>query len=113
MDAPLAAHRVLEVLDHVGHIHLAAIDPGLHQRLVEHPPRRAHERLALDVLAVAGLLAHEHHLRLLEPFAEHRLGRALVEIAPPAAGGGLPQARERRLPWDELCGRRVDRLGHA
>ena len=64
MDAALALRRPLEVLDHVGDVDLGAVDARRLQRLVEHAAGRSHERPALLVLLVAGLLAHEHHVRL-------------------------------------------------
>src|SRR5687767_4540474 len=46
----------LEMLDDVRHVHLLAIDPRLDQGSVEQLACRTHERRALDVLAVSGLL---------------------------------------------------------
>src|SRR3712207_8598645 len=49
-----------------------AVDAGLGQRLVQQPPGRADERLALAVLLVTGLLADEHDPGGLRPLAEDR-----------------------------------------
>ena len=57
---PSGRRAPLEVLDDVGDEGRLAIDPGLRQRLVQEPAGRAHERLALEVLVIAGLLADEH-----------------------------------------------------
>jgi len=91
VDAPLAALLELEVLDDVGDVDLAAVDPHRGQRLVELAARRSHEGVTLAVLAVAGHLADHGHPRALEPLAEHRLGGGRVEVAAAAAGGGLAQ----------------------
>ena len=83
------------MLHDVSHIHQVAIDADLLERLVEHPARRSHEGPALDVLAVAGLLADHHHLGLLEALAEHRLGAGLPQVTCAAIGGSTAQLLER------------------
>ena len=61
------------MLDHVGHVHVVAVDADFLQRLVQHATRGPDERLTGAVLLVAGLLADEHHVGLLQAFAENRL----------------------------------------
>src|SRR5262249_34277264 len=56
----LAAHLMLEMLHRIGNENLRARNSRLCQRAVEDPPRRTDERLAAEVLLVAGLLADEH-----------------------------------------------------
>src|SRR5512144_361143 len=89
VDAPLALRLPLEVLDDVGDVGVAALDFGLLQRLVQDPPGWADERMALDVLAVAGLLADQHQPCPLEALPEDGLGPGLPERAGPAARRGL------------------------
>ena len=73
VQAALAAGPPLEVLDRVGQVDLAAVDLGTLQRLREDPSRRADEGLALDVLAIARLLADQHQPCLARALAEDRL----------------------------------------
>ena len=94
MDAPLAARGEFEMLDRVGDIDARAVDPRLAQRPVEHLPGRTYERLAGEILLIAGLLADEHDLGVDRPLAEHRPRRAFVE----AAAGALRRFVARRLP---------------
>src|SRR5262249_40865922 len=84
VQAPLAAHLVLEMLDGVGDEHFLARNTGLFQRPVEHAAGGPHEGLARDVLLIAGLLADQHEMRALPAFAGHRLGSVVVERASPA-----------------------------
>ena len=79
------------MLHGVRQIDPAAIDARLFQRRVEETSGRTDERLALEVLLVTGLLAHQHQARVLAAFAENGLGRALPQVAGPARGRGLPQ----------------------
>src|SRR5690606_11791765 len=51
----------------------------------EQPPSGPDERPALDVLAIARLLAYEDHPRPAPALAEHGLRRIPVEVAAPAA----------------------------
>ena len=73
--------------------------PGALEPLVQDAPRRTHERVALDVLAVAGLLADQHQPGVARALAEHRLGGVLPELARSALLDRLAQraqARSRR-----------------
>ena len=58
----------------------APIGLGLHERAVQHPSGRPHERTTLAVLGVARLLADEHDLGLHEPLAEHGLRRPVAML---------------------------------
>src|ERR1700704_1939214 len=95
VQATLALWLPFEVLDGVGDIDAAAIDPRLLERLVEDTSGGADERFAFLVLAIARLLSDEHDLGVLGAFAEDGLGAGLVEVAGPAAGGRLAQRLER------------------
>src|SRR5256885_2074706 len=97
MNAPLAASLVTEMLDHVRDVDIAPLDPGLLEPLVEDAAGRPDERMALDVLAVARLLADHHHLGVPGPFAHHGLGRSLPKVAGPAGLYRVVQCLEARL----------------
>jgi hypothetical protein len=100
----LAAGTPLEVLDRVGQVDLLALDLGALERPREDAAGRPDEGLALDVLAVAGLLADQHQLRLAQAGAEDRLGRVSPERAAAALGGGPAQLAQRAALGDELRG---------
>ena len=70
---------------------MSAVDAGFFQRAVEHLPGGTDERLAGEVFLVARLLADQHDPRGRRAFAEHGLGRVLVERAGAAIGGFLAQ----------------------
>ena len=101
VDAPLAALLELEVLHDVRDVDAGTVEVGVVQRLVELAPRRAHERVALPVLAVAGLLADEHDPRLPRALAEHRLRRRRMEVAAAAVAARA----SRNAPRLVLSGR--------
>ncbi len=46
--------------DDVGDVDAAAIDSGLDERLIQQLASRPDERTTLDVLAITGLLSHQH-----------------------------------------------------
>lgn len=81
MHAALAARLPFEVLDCVGHIDFLARDACFIERAIEHRACRTHERLALQILLIAGLLADDHQRRMTRTRARHRLRRVLVERA--------------------------------
>ena len=60
--------------------------PAIVECLVEDAPGRPDERVPLEVLLVARLLADKHQRRRDGPVAEDRLGRPLPELAAPAIG---------------------------
>ena len=68
----LAAHLVLEMLHRVGDENLRAGDLRFRQGAVEDLPGGRDERLAGKVFLVAGLLAHQHQVRMAAPFAGDR-----------------------------------------
>jgi hypothetical protein len=80
------------VLDDIGDVNASAINACVNQDAVEQPPRRSHERLALSILLVSGLLTYQHHIGVHRPLAEDRLGRSLIEIASRARGRVTTQA---------------------
>ena len=57
VQAPLAAHLELEVLDSIGDEDVVARNAGVRQRLIEHAAGRADERLAGEIFLVARLFA--------------------------------------------------------
>src|SRR5438034_9884676 len=101
VDAALAARLPLEVLDDVGDVDPRPVDARFDQRLVEQSAGGTDERAANEILAVARLLADEHHGRSLPPFAEHRLRAGLPEIAGLAAGRDRLQLLDRRPRRDQ------------
>ncbi len=104
VDALLAARLEFEVLHRIGDIGALAVDAGIAERPVEHASGRSDEGLAGQVLAVAGLLAHEDEVRGRQAFAEHHLGREPVEVAPRA---GQRLAAQHLEPVAPHAGRRV------
>jgi hypothetical protein len=64
MDPAVAARGESKMLDGVRHVHVAAVDAGLVERLLQQPARWADEGNALPVLDVPGLLADERDLRV-------------------------------------------------
>ena len=61
-------------------IHIVARDAGALQAAIEHAAGRSDERVAREVLAIARLLADQHHLCIGRPFADHRPRRALPQV---------------------------------
>src|SRR5918994_501921 len=77
----------LEVLDGVGDVHLAAIDSGLLQSLIQQSSCGPNERMPLTVLLIAGLLTDQHDLGGTRSLTKHGLCRVHPEIAATAPGG--------------------------
>ena len=77
VEAALASGRgaPLEMLHDVGDEDRLAVDPGLREGLVEKSPGRPDERLALEILVIAGLLADEHPASGDRTHSEDGLGR--------------------------------------
>src|SRR4051794_13485447 len=94
MDPALGRRLEPEVLHGIGDVDVAAVDPGVAERLVQHPPGRTDERLALAVLLVTRLFPDHDHAGGLRAFTEHRLRGRLPEFARPAAGRGPAQPVE-------------------
>src|SRR4029078_577446 len=93
VQAPLAAELELEVLDDFRAVKRGAVDADLVERLVEEPPGRPDERQALDILAIAGLLADQHDRSVIGARAEHGLRRWLPE----RTGSAAPRGAAERL----------------
>src|SRR6266853_1310449 len=74
VQATLALLLPFEVFDGVRDIDMPAVDARLFERLVEHASSGADERFSFPVLAIAGLLAHEHDPGMLGALAEDGLG---------------------------------------
>src|SRR5207247_640664 len=92
----------LEMLHGVGDIDLAAIDARVGERLVQESSGRPDERVARQILFVAGLLTHHHDPRAHRTLAQHRLRGIAVKVAALALLRGLPQLRNsgvRRHKW--------------
>ena len=69
------------MLDDIRDVDVIPRDPRLLEPAVEQPPRRTDERMTLDVLPIARLLADEHHLGLADALAHDGLRRALPQLA--------------------------------
>ena len=93
VQAPFAAHLMLEMFDRVGDEHFLARNTRLCQCLVKDTPRWTDERLAGKVFLVAGLLANQHQMRMAAAFAGHRLGCILIQRA-----AACTRARPARVP---------------
>ena len=89
VQAPLAAHLVLEVLHRIGYRHFRARDGGLGQSSIENPSGRSYERLAGNVLLVSRLLPDEHQTGMPSPFSRNGLRGVLIERASRAFVLGL------------------------
>src|SRR6185312_6240489 len=95
VDAALAAHLKLEVLDDVRDVRLAAVDSELGERAVELAPGRADEWGSSAILAVACHLTDEHQSSAAQSLPEDRLSRPLPQVAATAAQRRLAQRFER------------------
>ena len=107
MDPALASWCRLppEVLDHVGHIDVGTIDPRILQGAVEDPAGGTDERVALHVLAVARLLADEHHAGSLRALTEDGPRRVEVQVAALTALDGLRERCQGAFLGEEsICG---------
>ena len=107
VQAALPAHLEAEVLDRVRLVDALVVEARALQRDVQHVAGRPDERVTLDVLAVAGLLADEHELGMLRPLAEDGLRRRAPEVAAAAAVGRLAHTREIACARDEPLGARA------
>jgi hypothetical protein len=112
VDPALAPLGPLEVLDRVGHVHVGTVDAGLVQRPVQDPARGPDERVALLVLLVARLLTDQRDGNARAAFAEHRLRRPPVQIAPRALRRLIPEflpaSHGRPLPGQQANTRMED-----
>jgi hypothetical protein len=100
MDAALAARHILEVFDRIRDIHQRTVNAGLGKSAIEDATGRSHERSALQIFLIAGLLADEHDGAGYGPLAEHRLHAETVERAARAGDGFVAHRRH------SLAGRR-------
>lgn len=82
------------MLDDVGDVHVAGLDSRFGECVIQQPPRRSHERMAFQILAIAGLLADQHDRRAGASFAEYRLRGSLVQAAAAAYRCRLAQCRQ-------------------
>ena len=73
MQAPLSLRLPLEVFHRIGDIGSASVDPCIDQSPVQQKASRTDEGAAAAVLAVAGLLAHDHDPCSRGTFAKDRL----------------------------------------
>lgn len=82
METQLPPLFPLEVLDRISHIDRSTVDPDGVERLIEQFPGRSDKGVPCPIFDVAWLFPHEHEGRAPNaPFAEHRLGRTLIEVA--------------------------------
>src|SRR5580704_6351297 len=107
VDPSLTPELVAEMLDHVGDVDVVAGYPRSLESLVEDATRWPDERMAFDVLAVAGLLADQHQARVRGALAHNRLRGALPQIAG-AALLHLPVQAGQRGPLRNRGGRVVE-----
>jgi hypothetical protein len=84
------------MLDHVRDVRVTRGDAGALEPLVEHAPGWADERMALDVLAISGLLADQHHGSTAGAFAHHGLRCVGIQIACAAGVHGAAEVAQRR-----------------
>jgi hypothetical protein len=84
VQAALAAHLVLEVLDRIGDEHLVAGDAGVSESTIQHPSGGPDERQSGQILLVTGLLADQHDRSTPRPLPRHRLRRIAVQRTAPA-----------------------------
>jgi len=110
MDAPLAAALEAEVLHRIRDVDLVARDACSVNRLGEQAPGGADEGLSLEILLVAGLLAHEHEARAGASLREDDLRGILPELAAPAIGSGPSQLVDVPGWRDPLLGTGAFRL---
>jgi hypothetical protein len=95
VNPPFAAGLVPEVFDGVGDVGIAGGDPGLLEPLGQDTAGGPDERVALPVLAVTGLLAHEHQVGSAGALSHDGLGGPLMEITGPTLLDRLLEALER------------------
>src|SRR5256886_2783758 len=103
VQATLALGLPFEVLDGVRDIDMRAVDARLLERLVEHASGGTDERFSFPVLAIAGLLAHEHDQGVFGALAEDGLRARLVEVTGATTGSRLAQRRQGQLIGDLTC----------
>src|SRR5262249_287669 len=96
MDPPLATRFPLEVLDDVGEVNLFAIHSNCGQCLVQHGPRRTHERPPLKIFAITWLFTHHHYLCRLWALAKYSLGCPFIEGTRCAMGSLFPKLNKLR-----------------
>ncbi len=78
-------------------------DPGIHEGAIQERAGRTHERTSLEILAITGLLPHEHQRSGPRTLAEDPLGRIPVEVASPACvDRGFEPAETRGLRNERL-----------
>ncbi len=88
MNAPLPAWGgcPLEVFHDVAEVHLRSRDSRVRERPVQQAAGRSHERVSLDIFAVAGLLADKHDSGMPRPFTKNGLRRLFIQVAALARG---------------------------
>jgi len=109
VDPALAARLPLEVLDGIGEVGDALVEPCLAHRLAQELTGRADERLAAAILLLAGGLADKHQRRIPRADAEHDRSPRRVELAPRALAELGPDLRQRLAP--RRGGRRDEIVG--
>ena len=94
VDPAPAAGAPLEVLDGIRDVHRVPVDARGGESGIQHVAGRPHERLAGQILAIAGLLAYEHQLCVGRAFAEHGLRGIPPQVARAAVCGLACDVRE-------------------
>ena len=62
VDPPLTSRRPFEMLDRIREVQLLAVETGFFEGVIEHPPGRADEGHAGQILLISWLLADEHRI---------------------------------------------------
>ena len=96
--------RPLEVLHGVRDVDVVAVDSGGVERVIEQLAGWSDEGPSRLVLLIAGLFSDDHHARGSRPFAEHRLGAELEQIAALASLRRRPEPCQRWAGRNEISG---------
>jgi len=96
VEPALALGLPLEVLHDIAHERLLAPDAGIVECPTQQLAGRPDERVALDVLTVARLLAEEEQGRVARPLSEDGLGGAGEQVTGRAARGDGPRGLQAR-----------------
>ena len=89
------------MLDGIGHIGAAAVDPGRLHAAIEQLAGRPDEGVTGQILGIPGLLADEQDRGALRSLAEHGLRRVAEQWAGGAFGRRLAQLVELRVFRDQ------------
>jgi hypothetical protein len=97
VDSPFPSLLELEMLGHVCCVNFGTVNGTILKHPVQHPPRRARERVALEVLLISGLLANHKEAGFGSPFAKDGPRCILMNIASFAQLNCLAENRQRGI----------------